>query len=271
MKKRALIILLGGALALSLCACGESDTTSQEPSSPPDLTGVWTQVGASEGDSYQQAIISGDTITINWVDPESTALYWAGTFSAPTTTDEPYTWTSENDTSKTGMALLAATSETKDFTYEDGKITYEVSALGTTTNVTLERTGDAPAVVEETAPDYEATIDSATIETDQYTGDAVLVVNLTFTNNSGNTVSPDGALIVQAFQDGVELDLALLDSDSYDMGSSSREVQTGNTYKFQEAFTLTSETSPIEVNVSDMMVFSGDPIATKTFDPTTLA
>ena len=271
MKKRALTILISGALMMALCACGGEETASQDPASPPDLTGVWTQVDAEDGGSYQQAIISGDTITVNWVDPESTSLYWAGSFSAPTTAEEPYTWTSQNDTSKTAMALLASTSETKDFTYEDGKISYEVSALGTTTTVSLEKTGDAPAVVEDTSPDYEVTIDSATIETDQYTGESVAIVNLTFVNNSGETVSPDSVLLTQAFQDGVELDISLLVSDSYDMGSSSRDVQTGNTYEYQDAFVLTSDTSTIEISVSNTMDFGSDPIATKTFDPTTLA
>lgn len=271
MKKRALIILLGGALALSLCACGESDTTSQEPSSPPDLTGVWTQVGASEGDSYQQAIISGNTITINWVDLESTALYWAGTFTAPTTTDEPYTWTSENDTSKTGTALLASTSDTKVFTYEDGKISYEVSALGSTTTVSLEKTGDAPAVIEEPESNYEVTIDSASIEANPYTGDRALIVNCTFTNNSEENAAPDVALHIQAFQDGIELDPDFFDSSSYDSMSASREVQPGNTYEFQKAFVLTNETSSIDVSVSELFALDGGTLAEKTFDPATLA
>ena len=273
MNKRALAILLGGALALTLCACGSDDggSATQDPASPPDLTGVWTQVGANEGDSYQQAIISGNTITINWVDPESTALYWAGTFAAPTTTDEPYTWTSENDTSKTGTALLASTSDTKAFTYEDGKISYEVSALGSTTTVSLEKTGDAPAVIEEPESNYEVTIDSASIEANPYTGDRALIVNCTFTNNSEENAAPDVALHIQAFQDGIELDPDFFDSSSYDSMSASREVQPGNTYEFQKAFVLTNETSSIDVSVSELFALDGGTLAEKTFDPATLA
>lgn len=275
MKKRAFALLFGGALALSLCACGEADTggaTSEEPQSPPDLAGVWTQVDASDGDSYQQATISGDEITINWVAPDSTSLYWAGTYVSPTTADEPYTWTSENDTAKTGSALLASMDETKDFTYENGQISYEVSAMGTTTTVRLEKTGDAPAVIKEDTRNYDVTIDSATIEKDQYSGENVIIVNMIFTNNSGETIAPDIALYVQAFQDGVQIDSTFLtDSQTYDSMSASREVQPGTTYEFQQAFALENTESTIEISVSELLSTSGDPIAEKTFDPTALA
>ena len=275
MKKRAFALLFGGALALSLCACGEADTggaTSEEPQSPPDLAGVWTQVDASDGDSYQQATISGDEITINWVAPDSTSLYWAGTYVSPTTADEPYTWTSENDTAKTGSALLASMDETKDFTYENGQISYEVSAMGTTTTVRLERTGDAPAVIEEDTPNYDVTIDSASIEQDQYSGEQVIIVNMTFTNNSDETIAPDVALYVQAFQDGVQIDSTiLLDSQSYDSMSASREVQPGTTYEFQQAFALGNTESTVEISVSELLSTSGEPLAETTFDPTALA
>ena len=72
MKKRVLALLLGGLLALSLCACSGGDNAegqSKDDNTPPDLTGVWTQKDA--GEDYQQATISGDTITVNWVSPVS--------------------------------------------------------------------------------------------------------------------------------------------------------------------------------------------------------
>ena len=83
----------------------------------------------------------GNTITVYWVSDngDTKSLYWAGTFDAPTTTEEPYTWSSINDTEQTASALLASGDETKSFTYEDGEISYEASALGTTTTVRLEK------------------------------------------------------------------------------------------------------------------------------------
>ena len=38
---------------------------------------------------------------------------------------------------KTGMALLASSDDTKEFTYKDGVISYEASAMGTTKKVEL--------------------------------------------------------------------------------------------------------------------------------------
>ena len=108
---------------------------------PADLTGQWKQSNSGSKDSYMTATISGDTIEIYWTSEtdDSKSLYWAGTFTAPTTADEPYVWTSENDHSKTDTALLASMDDTKEFTYQKGVISYSASALGTTTTVKLEK------------------------------------------------------------------------------------------------------------------------------------
>ena len=143
MKKRMLCAVFAAMMALSLTACGSAsdggDATETKQETPPDLTGEWVQSNSESEDSYQAATITEDTITISWVSPDSKALYWAGTFEAPTTTDEPYTWDSKNDTKQTSMALMASGDETKTFTYEDGQISYDVSALGVTTTIKLEK------------------------------------------------------------------------------------------------------------------------------------
>lgn len=137
--KKALSFFAMLCCAFSLVACGA-------PAEPqiPDLTGGWKQVNTTSADSYQQAVIQGDTIEIYWVSNggDTKSLYWAGTFVAPTTPDEPYTWDSVNDTEKTSSALLASTAETKTFTYEKKQISYSASAFGTTTTVRLEKQAD---------------------------------------------------------------------------------------------------------------------------------
>ena len=140
-------------LCLSLSACGGAPSgaapasggsaaaASSSAPAAPDLTGDWKQVNAASEDSYQVATIQGDTIEIYWVteSADTKSLYWAGTFVAPETADEPYTWESANDTEKTGSALLASGDETKTFTYQDGQISYDVSAMGMTQTVRLEK------------------------------------------------------------------------------------------------------------------------------------
>ena len=153
MKLRIFSLTLCAALCLSLSACGGAPSgaapasggsaaaASSSAPAAPDLTGDWKQVNAASEDSYQVATIQGDTIEIYWVteSADTKSLYWAGTFVAPETADEPYTWESANDTEKTGSALLASGDETKTFTYQDGQISYDVSAMGMTQTVRLEK------------------------------------------------------------------------------------------------------------------------------------
>ena len=154
--KRLLALLLVLTLALALTACGgdtaetpdqpaaeeetpaEQEAPAEEPPAAPDLTGEWTQKD-SEPESWQAATITADTIEVYWVSDggDTKALYWAGTYTAPTTADEPYAWDSQNDTEKTSASLLASGDDTKTFTYEDGEISYELTALGVTTTVHL--------------------------------------------------------------------------------------------------------------------------------------
>ena len=154
MKKKILTAMIAAALLAMLTACGGTASTSTDNGSaqntasqkaeekqPADLTGDWKQVNSSSDDSYQQATISGDTIEIYWVSDngDSKSLYWAGSFEAPTTADEPYSWESKNDHDKTDSALMASSDDTKKFTYENNQISYEASALGTTTTIRLEK------------------------------------------------------------------------------------------------------------------------------------
>ena len=119
-----------------------SDAPQQEEQKKPlDLSGEWKQVNSKSEDSYQEATIQDNVIEINWVSDggDTKSLYWSGTYEAPTEATESYTWDSVNDTSKTANALLASGDETKTFTYENGVLSYEASALGTTTTVKMER------------------------------------------------------------------------------------------------------------------------------------
>lgn len=152
MKKKILTAMIAAAILAMLTACGGTTSTDNgsaentasqkaEEKQPADLTGDWKQVNSSSDDSYQQATISGDTIEIYWVSDngDTKSLYWAGSFEAPTTADEPYSWESKNDHDKTDSALMASSDDTKKFTYEKNQISYEASALGTTSTIRLEK------------------------------------------------------------------------------------------------------------------------------------
>lgn len=133
MLKKILRLLFVSVLLIALFACKSSE--------PANLEGEWKQTNNNSEDSWQAATIDGQTITIYWVSDngDSKALYWAGSFIAPSTTDEPYSWDSKNDFSKTDSAMLASGDETKTMAYEKGEISYSVSALGITTTVRLKK------------------------------------------------------------------------------------------------------------------------------------
>lgn len=141
--KKLVMSLAVLCLSASLFGCGSTNNATGETEQPqaPDLTGEWKQVNSNSDDFYQIATIEGETIEINWFteSEETKALYWAGSYIAPETADEPYTWDSVNDKEKTDSAMLASGDDTKTFTYEDGQLSYEASAMGVTQTVRLEK------------------------------------------------------------------------------------------------------------------------------------
>lgn len=103
------------------------------------MTGAWKQSNPNSEDSYRQASITADTITIDWVTDggDTTSVYWVGTFEAPT--EASGSFTSERDVAATDSALLASTDDTKNFIIDGETLSYQVSALGTRTTITLEK------------------------------------------------------------------------------------------------------------------------------------
>lgn len=139
MKKKLVAIMMISAIALAFSACSGQNASEKEPAEPTDLSGTWR---SEENDgSYQEAVISEDRIEINWVydGGDTKSIYWIGTYEAPTEAVDEYSWTSERNKEETDTALLASMDDTKDFTYKDGVISYEASALGTTTTVELSK------------------------------------------------------------------------------------------------------------------------------------
>lgn len=145
MKKLGILGLCMALFMAMFIGCNSTTVSSNNSSTTkkqiPDLTGEWKQKNSKSDDSYQLAKISNDTIEIYWVSDngDTKSLYWAGSFEAPITADEPYSWTSKNDHSKTKNAMLASNDDTKDMKYENGILSYEASAMGTTTTIKLEK------------------------------------------------------------------------------------------------------------------------------------
>lgn len=142
-----LLALLGVGTAACSAPAGSDDANTdtssaapeevEEAPEPVDLTGEWKQTNSGAEDSFQSATITGENIEVYWNAPDMQAIYWAGTIEVPADGSTSFTWDSVNDKAKTDNALMASSDDTKTFTYTDGELSYEVTALGTTTTVRL--------------------------------------------------------------------------------------------------------------------------------------
>ena len=149
LTKRVAALALLAAVAFGSTACSSGASTNEpgtpaaavttEAPQPVDLTGEWKQANSKSEDSFQSATITGDTIEVYWVSPDTKSLFWAGTVVAPGDDSQSFSWDSVNDTTKTASSMLASGEETKKFTYEDGELSYEASILGTSMIIRLER------------------------------------------------------------------------------------------------------------------------------------
>ena len=111
--------------------------------------------------------------------------------------------------------------------------------------------------------DYDVTIGDCAFGTD-YEGNKMIVVNYDFTNNSDEAIAPFVGISMQAFQDGVELEMAIaMDASVYDAAIGQKELKPGASLAgCQFAYVLTSE-SPVEVEVGPLF---GDAVLFKTFE-----
>lgn len=153
MKKKILLML---ALALTLTACQKAEEkkaeskktvdtvkkeTKEEKKEAYNLEGEWKQVNSKSKETWQSAIIKDGKITVNWISDngDTSSLYWEGTYDKPKVSSGTFKWESKNDKSKTGGAMLASNADTKEFAFDGKQLSYEVSAMGSTTKVKLEK------------------------------------------------------------------------------------------------------------------------------------
>ena len=118
--------------------------------------------------------------------------------------------------------------------------------------------------------DYHVEIKGASLAKD-YEGNPAIVVTYAWTNNSDDTTSAMVSVGTKAFQDGVQLESAMIiGDDSYDSGTSMKDVRPGTTIDVQCAYVLTSETSTVEFELTEWISFSDDMVSMN-FDPAALA
>lgn len=138
-------LILAAAL---LVGCGSANTD------PEDLTGKWTAEHEEGASSYMTATINSTSIHVYFYTPDgdTSALYWSGTYVAPTEPTEDgceYTWTSEANHDETDKALLASSDDTKQFTYKDGDLSFPISMMGVQSTIHMKRSTDQTSASED--------------------------------------------------------------------------------------------------------------------------
>lgn len=99
-----------------------------------------------------------------------------------------------------------------------------------------------------------------------YSGNPALLVNFTFTNNSDDNASAMIALNYDAYQNGVELDYAIIVDDSvYSSDDLMKEIQPGASISVKAAYVLTSKTAPVEFEICEAFSFDDSALG-KTFE-----
>ena len=108
---------------------------------------------------------------------------------------------------------------------------------------------------------YKVEFGSAEKTTSEYNEGNLIMVTYTFTNNSEETVSADVALILKAFQDGIEVNQAFdveLTGDN-----ASKSIKPGASLECKALFELSSD-SDIEVEASEFCGLDNS-MVTKTY------
>jgi len=98
-----------------------------------------------------------------------------------------------------------------------------------------------------------------------FSGNPAIVIGYQFVNNSDQNQSGMAALHAIAFQNGIQLDTAIMaDSGILNAEDQMKEVQPGASIDLKSAYILTSETAPVEFELSELFSLSDERIG-KTF------
>lgn len=139
--KKLFILIAVAVLAVAIIAAGIIYIPRILPNASPswsanDLIGNWAETKTNE--SVMKATVAQSTIEIYWSSEDTTALYWKGSFPVPEGNQAEKTIIStaspENATS-----IMASSDPQKTFTVRKDTITFDFSALGITTKVTMKK------------------------------------------------------------------------------------------------------------------------------------
>ena len=146
-----------------------------------------------------------------------------------------------------------------------GVLVVALIAGGSTENSGDQGSGSVtPSGSSSTLGDFKVVISSCRIVED-YKGDPVAIITYEFTNNGDDPAAFIWSLNADAYQNGIGLTTAYFFDDSvYSSDNQMKEIKKGATLSVDVAYTLNDETTPIDIEVSEIFSLTDKKI-TKTF------
>jgi len=132
-KFLTLLALIVSVFALT--ACGGSHVVSNGKN-PISMVGEWHQVNASP-DGWMTASISGESIQVNLQSRDSSSIFWLGSFDTGRKSYGKFKVVSFGDQDAMKLDIAASTDKQKTFVYDNGVLSFDFSALGTSTTVRM--------------------------------------------------------------------------------------------------------------------------------------
>lgn len=131
-------LLLSIAALFAFAGCGTEEQSSNQTSTTDPKTTEPVNYDGRWGAEGFEAVITPEIIEIQMVDEETATkgLYWLGTFPVEDGRDVV---TSMADTAALEMSLLGSSEKMKLFKIVDDTIQFEMSMMGVTQTITLER------------------------------------------------------------------------------------------------------------------------------------
>ena len=145
MRKQKFMVLLALLAvfvgAISLAACGSSHSGSHDDKHPATMMGEWHQINANS-DGWLTASISGSSIQVNLRSRDSSSIFWMGSFETSQLNHPSgkFKVVSLGDQDAMKWDITASTEQQKTFTYDHGVLSFQFSALGSSTIVHLKQT-----------------------------------------------------------------------------------------------------------------------------------
>lgn len=135
-KILALLALVVSIFTLASCGSSHGASVSTQPVS---LIGEWHQVNSNPS-GWMTASISGESIQVNLRGRDSSSIFWLGTFDTHKRSTSKYKIVSLGDQDAMKWQITASTESKKTFTYDHGVLSFEFSALGSSTTIHMTKT-----------------------------------------------------------------------------------------------------------------------------------